>query len=224
MKAPVPVILSGLLCLSLQPGVNAAGNSAYLNGKPFAQLNARIDENTAEIDANFDAINQSNHDLEALEERVRALEEGGGGEPPVVEQVRYVGHFVWTTVASDLARSDWEIFRAAATGDFSSIQIRGSLGAGVSCADGGIATRLAQALNLGVTLTEECEGRIWNVGNTIRSKGDSELNAGSYAETATCNRQQATVRPGSRDNNWGGIGFSCNPDAPSQTLEVILTR
>jgi len=248
------IILTTLLAIFLlapQAGIQAAGDQQSLHGKPFREFDERIsninrrvealelqlgelppdlaeslkflqltvDDNSSDISMNYDAITIIMMEIESILDRLTALEKSG--EPPDAEKLVYSGHFIMRdTPAKDsqLVR-DWLEFRRNATERFTSIEIRGSAGAGVSCSDPETATAIANALSSGRTDTFKCENRLWNVGTA--GIGGIELNAGSIEGTDTCS-EEASVRPLNGNSNWGGIGFTCV--APSQTLEVILTR
>lgn len=99
------------------------------------------------------------------------------------------------------------------------------------CSDPNAATDIAQALNT-KALAEpvssfNCDGQTWNVGTC---GVEIELNAGSTTRVCSCD-QAASVRPNLWPNNanWGGVGSDFGGSggtcrAPTQTLEVILTR
>lgn len=242
------LILISLISISLFTSFAAAGarnSHNFHHGKPFASLHQRIADIKEELEAlklqigdlppDLAAIDENTSDiteilnditeiyiqlgqLEQLDERIKKLEQSGS-EPPAAEIVIFSGHFVGGSISTEQSSQDWLNFRASATGNFSSIAIRGSAGAGVSCSDTDGATTLAEMLNEGTEGNISCENRIWNVGNS--GSGTIELNAGSLNEVGRCS-QEATVRPRINNRNWGGIGVSCS--APSQTLEVILTR
>ena len=247
-KLILATLLFTPLCL-FQTGVLAAAKDGFLHGQPFADLNTQIDnirarletlelqfgdlpldltEKLAIIDDNFNDITDILIDIsdvyfqiEQLEARILLLEETGS-ELPIVERVVFSGHFVNRQAPTRDSKLglDWQAFKEDATGEFSSIEISGSMGKGVSCSDPAAATKLAAMLNQGGSISIDCENRKWNVG--IVDLGAVELNAGSFNEVNTCNRQEASVKPLLGSRNWGGIGVTCG--APSQTLEVILTR
>jgi len=210
MEKIIFTTLFAILLLAPQAGLQAAGNQQFLNGKPFSDLADLI--NWIEINSIIDRI---------------SVLEASGPEPPDGEKLVFSGHFIMgitPAVGSQLVL-DWLDFTSKAIGDYTSIEIRGSAGGGVSCSDSETATAIAHALSSGLRdtlFTFNCENRVWNVGpgNPMTGGGGIELNAGSITETGTC-LEEASVRPLMGNSNWGGIGLTCV--APSQTLEVILT-
>ena len=184
-----------------------------------------IDGNSSDVTMALDDIIEIMMDIDSIIARISALELGP--EPPDGEKLVFSGHFIGKKTPDSLLMQDWLEFRSNASGYYTSIEIRGSAGGGVSCSDPDTATAIANALNSGLTYTINCENRMWNVGpgNPRTGGGGIELNAGSVRldsvpPTGNC-LEEASVRPLMGNSNWGGIGFTCV--APSQTLEVILT-
>jgi hypothetical protein len=112
--------------------------------------------------------------------------------------------------------SNWNTFRAALTGVYSSITIKGSNDmVGVTCT-GNQANQLCQALknnqavNVGV-----CNGRTWATGPC----GANSIELTATGSICNCNSGY-TVRPCINNLNRGGVNTStCN--APTQTITVI---
>ena len=212
-QSQLPAILAADL-VALQRAIN--GNTSAIGA------------NTSEITMALDEIIEIMVDIDSIIARISALE--SGPEPPDGEKLVFSGHFMSkkTPTKDSQLVLDWLEFRSIVSlyiangGLYTSIEIRGSVGGGVSCFDPDTATAIANALNSGLTYTINCENRVWNVGpgNPRTGGGGIELNAGSNTGTGTC-LQEASVRPLMGNSNWGGIGFTCV--APSQTLEVILT-
>ena len=181
-----------------------------------------LESSLAEISANLGQLTAT---VDDLEQRVLALEQV---EPPV-DGVNFSGVFLQNTVADAATQQAWEDFRNNATGSFQSIEIKNSLNGSAICSDPVVATQIANDLNLHAqnsgTSSFTCGSQTWNIGPCGLG---IELNAGSNASVCQCN-ENAVVRPKIGNNNWGGVGTAsggsggtCN--APSQTLEVILTR
>ncbi|MCP4430739.1 MAG: hypothetical protein GY806_07160 [Gammaproteobacteria bacterium] len=181
-----------------------------------------LESSVAEISISLGLLSSTVDDLEL---RVLALEQAG---PPPAISVNFSGAFTHLAVADAEVQQAWQDFRNNATGSFQSIEIRNSLGGSVICSDSVVATQIANELNLFTHgpgfASFACGSQIWNVGTC----GGIELNAGSVTGVCRCG-QNAVVRPTIANDNWGGVstefggsGGTC--DAPSQTLEVILTR
>jgi len=189
-------------------------------------LQTAIDGNSSDATMALDEIIDIMTEIGLIIDRISALEKSGP-EPPDGEKLVFSGHFILKETPDAQLVQDWLDFRSNASGVYTSIEIRGSVGGGVSCSDPVTATAIANALNSGQTATFNCENRMWNVGpgNPLNGKGGIELNAGSVLldsvpPTGNC-LEEASVRPLMGNSNWGGIGLTCV--APSQTLEVILT-
>jgi len=188
------------------------------------QLNL-LEASVAEIGANLSQLTSTVGDLEL---RVLALEQVS----PPADDVNFSGIFSQGALASAESLQAWQDFRDDATGSFQSIEIRNSLNGSAICSDPTVATQIASELNQytpgvsgSVAATFTCGLQTWNVGTC---GPEVELNAGSTANVCQCN-QNAVVRPGIGNSNWGGVstefggsGGTCT--APSQTLEVVLTR
>lgn len=197
-------------------------SSEFLNGKPFESLESGFITQD-ELDALNQAIEVTNQRIDDLEDRIIELE--AGGDPDPVDVV-FSGQFTNSQAPTTNAAVAWSEFLNQATGEFSAIEIKSSLGGSVVCSDPLAATDIANELNTHVLASGSissfgCQDLIWNVG----SIGNSiELNAGPNVGVNACT-QDAVVRPGIDNANWGGFaefGGSCG--APSQVLEVILTR
>lgn len=184
-----------------------------------------LESNVADVSTSLGMLSSTVDDLEL---RVLALEQSN---PPPTSGVIFSGTFTQSTVADAGLQQAWEDFRNNATGSFDSIEIKNSLNGSVTCADPAVATQIANQLNvhlLGQASTSfTCESQIWNVGTC---DSGIELNAGSDASVCVCS-QNAAVRPriGNNNFNWGGVGTNFGGSggtcgAPTQTLEVILTR
>ena len=162
------------------------------------------------------AINDINARIDELEKRILALETS---EP---DTWTFSGNFAQGEAPDISIQNAWFKFTSDATGLFTAIEIRNNLGGSAICSDAGKSTDIANALNGymvgGPTETFECGGRFWNVGG---AGGGAALSAGPTKAVDDCN-EDAAVRPLVTHENWGGIGLTC--DAPTQTLEVILTR
>ncbi len=116
------------------------------------------------------------------------------------------------------ACSKWNQWRAALTGSYTKVTIRGSYDmVGVSCT-GASANQICQALRNNQTGSWNCGGRSWQTG---QCGGAIEVNANG--NMCSCNGNY-TVRPcidypGSPNPNWGGAKTEvCS--GPSQTLEI----
>ncbi len=128
----------------------------------------------------------------------------------------------------------WDNFRSKATGLFTSIEIRNSLGGSVICSDPEKTTEIAGALNNHDPSTSNseksvpCEDKVWNIGAC--GLGGVELNVSSKPEVCACSAI-ASVRP-LNVQNWGGFGSlggicelqPAQGPPPTQRLEVILAR
>ena len=152
---------------------------------------------------------------------LRLMELEVPGSPNEPGTVFFTGDFIVVTDSDPDTITAWDEFRNNATGFFTSIEIKSSLGMGesVKCSNPVKSTNIAYALRnhtIGAFFTSNCEGQDWNVGFC---RG-VELNAGPDSDVCQCDLR-AAVRP-SNGRNWGGIGDTCGAD--SQTLEVILTR
>jgi len=194
----------------------------------LGDLKTAVDSNSSDLSMALDEIIDIMSAIDSIIARISALEESGS-EPPDAQKLIYSGHFINrnTPATGSQLVEDWVQFREDAgvinsdgsPPSYSSIEIRGSVGVGVSCSDPDTATAIANALSNGGPGEFNCENRWWNVGTV--GIGGIELNAGSFqGVTGNC-LQEASVRPLIGSSNWGGIGFTCV--APSQTLEVILT-
>lgn len=189
----------------------------------LADLEKAVEDNTSDMSLVLGDVERILIEIESVLSRISELEQSIS-IPPISENIVFSGHFIRGVVpsnASELGLS-WIDFKNNANGLFSGVEISGSFGKGVSCSDPDTATAIANGLNsyvLGApTETFNCENRVWNVGTCGNGV---ELNAGSLEGACNCN-QEASVRPLTNNANWGGIGITCG--APSQTLEVILTR
>ncbi len=231
MKNNILTIIAVMFLLSPQAGVLADDKGKDKNqsekihkikphkyyGSPFATKE--------ELEAVNQAVVTTNQRIDDLEDRIIALELS---DPPTTGTVVYSGLFIGgQTPDDDPLVQAWIQFRKDATGSFSSIEIKNSFNGSVKCADSAAATLIANELNEHVSVPGSirsftCQDKIWNVGTLVGIVGNSvELNVGSVERVNSCSAD-ATVRPGIGNPNWGGIGITCN--APSQTLEVILTR
>lgn len=119
---------------------------------------------------------------------------------------------------------NWEAFRDALTGVYSSITAGGTQGPDVVCSDPAAVAAIAAALNTDTTTTITCAGRNWNIGTCV---GTNELSID--VPVCTCQGASAfTLRPDvDFGGSWGGIGGTCGTGAGgaatrnvSQTLSV----
>ena len=168
----------------------------------------------------------------------------------LVSDLVFSGNFFGGEEARFGIKFDWASFKSNAIGSFSSIKIRNSFDGGatiagsVECADPAIATLIIKELNThvpipGPTLGSKgsfksftCVEPItslpvnWNIGEC---DGEVELNADLIIEAVCGIGEGAVVRPLHPTKSWGGVGSDFGGSggtsgAPSQTLEVILTR
>lgn len=176
------------------------------------KLKMIVDDITARLELLESAVDD--HEL-----RLLVLE---NSEPPKTDVV-FSGDFINGQAADIDTQQAWIDFRGNASGAFVSIEITNSVGSAI-CSDPVVATDIANELNTHVPsppliVSFECDGRWWNIGGN--NDTSVELNAGADLNVSQCT-QFAAVRPQIGNLNWGGVGETCN--APSQTLQVILTR
>jgi hypothetical protein len=198
MEKLIFTTLLAILLLAPQAGLQAKGDQELPNGKPFSDLDTRIDE---------------------LEKRILTLEES---DPPGSSELVFSGDFTQGAGTDSGTKDAWFKFTGSAEGSFTAIEIKNNLSGSAICSDAGKSTDIANALNSfmvgGATETFECDSRFWNVGEWGSGVA---LSAGPTKAVNDCSAD-ASVRPLVAHGNWGGIGLTC--DAPDQTLEVILTR
>ncbi len=117
----------------------------------------------------------------------------------------------------DLQCTAWQSYRAALSGPYTLVTIRGTYDpTGVSCS-GSTANQICQALRNGTTTTISCGGRNWNIGPC---GSGIELNSSTQTGDCGCWNPDYIVRPCIGNDNWGGANTdTCG--APSQTLEVV---
>jgi len=131
-------------------------------------LQTAIDGNSSDVTMALDDIIEimmyiDSMDIDSIIARISALEKSGP-EPPDGEKLVFSGHFILKETPDAQLVQDWFDFRSNASGVYTSIEIRGSAGGGVSCSDPVTATDIANALSSGQTATFNCENRMWNVG------------------------------------------------------------
>jgi len=252
-----------------QPGGGLPGDLTAI----LAPLQSEIDLNTGElvvVDGNitniFGEILRINDSLIANGDRLAGLESAvatlvldiaalistvdtlSGGTPT---DLVFKGNFLLGNAERPRfgIKFDWANFKANATGSFSSIEIRNSLGGSVKCSNTAafptIATDIANELNThfplpGSIVSFTCLSEFtvenvpmlqdvkWNIGEC---DGAVELNADLAKEAVCGGGQGAVVRPlHPTTQNWGGVGIDFGGSiggtsgAPSQILEVILIR
>ena len=183
-----------------------------------------LEASVSQLDADIAALGTMLGDLES---RVSALEQDA---PTMTDNVVFSGTFSQGQVASIETQQAWTDFKNNATGFFGSIEIRNSSSNGAICNDPVAVTQIANELNTHLVSNNSitsfsCGTQTWNVGTC---GAGIELNAGFSASVCECG-QGAVVRPRVGNNNWGGVGSDFGGSggtcfAPSQTLEVILTR
>jgi len=230
MEKLILTTLLAIFLLAPQAGLQAAGNQQFLNGKPFSDLNMRIDDldgkfiTQEELDSVNEAIDETNTRIDDqdtriddLEKRILALEEA---EPPGSSELVFSGDFEMDQIPAEGIVEAWDEFRKNATGSFKSVEISNNKGGRAICSDPVVSAAITLALNSfmpGDPAQEfDCDSRAWHVGVCSSA---IELNAGSIG---VCQCDGAAVRPSKGSTNWGGIGNTCT--AESQTLTVILTR
>jgi len=189
--------------------------------KGISENGSRLDElklTVADLSLKLAALTLT---VDALDLRISALEQS---TPPSVSEHVFSGDFFQGVAPVDDTQLAWNQFIGNATGEFTSIEISNSLGGSVICSDPLVSTNIANALNSFVTGAplEEFNCGVnqeWSVGDEFGS--GVTLHAGPTTAVSGCD-DGATVRPLIGNDNWGGIGITCN--APTQILEVILTR
>lgn len=219
---------SGLVLADKNNRHSADGSSRFLKGQPFAYQGTHFSSKD-ELDGLNKIVEILIQRIDDLEDRIIDLE---ADAPPPTGTHSFSGDFIQGVKPSPSTVAHWNAFISDATGDFSSIEIRSSLGGSALCSDPDSAKLIASKLNTydpttGGLVTEPCAGWNWNVGSSING---IELNAGLNERVGFCD-ENAVVRPSVDSTNWGGVGSdfggpaggTCET-APSQTLEVILTR
>jgi hypothetical protein len=110
----------------------------------------------------------------------------------------------------------WNNFRAALTGTYSKITLRGSANPGGTTCTGANADTLCQALRTGGTVTGlSCDGNSWNVG----ACGGTAVSVNSAVCACPASGAQI-VRPCIANPNWGGMG-TATCGSPAQSMDVI---
>ena len=183
----------------------------------------------ADISAKLAALESTVGDHES---RLLALEQSGSPE-----KIIFSGVFTQGAAPSAESVAAWEKFIFdAGFGLFKSIEIRndrlGGGGGSVACSIPETASEIARALSthtLGsLTKAFKCgsvpQSPSWNVGDCGPGVGLSTTN-GTGIAVCNCVGYDAVVSPFKDSENWGGVNsFGGICGAPSQTLEVILTR
>jgi hypothetical protein len=116
--------------------------------------------------------------------------------------------------------TDWTNFRAALTGSYASVTIKGSFDStGVTCSDTLAVNQIATALRTPAAASVLCNGRYWEV-NPDCGGGVALVANTTAGTTCTCVGDH-TVRPCHPNRDWGGAGTAVC-EAPSQTLTVVF--
>jgi hypothetical protein len=129
--------------------------------------------------------------------------------------VGFSGYFFNDEVPTAEVCTAWGDFRSQLTGTYSRITIRGDTydPVGVSCS-GYNADTLCQALYNGATVSVDCDGRTWYIGDCT---GVLEI---SLDGACFCASPGYAVRPCVDHTDWGGVNTdTC--DGPDQTMTVI---
>jgi hypothetical protein len=129
----------------------------------------------------------------------------------------YSHAFTQSQVPPMINCTDWLTFRQQASGNASSITIKGSNdNVGRTCT-GNTAAQIVNALKAGGSFNGTCNNISWSVGTCV---GGQDIGVSADGAICTCNGQYA-VRPCINHQDWGGVKtVSCN--APSQTLTVTI--
>ena len=115
----------------------------------------------------------------------------------------------------------WKDFQNSINADqiYNRIRIYGSQDEiGRSC-EGAGANTLCQALRQNIRVSVPCDGRIWSTGRCFnRDHGEDRVQITTNGNNCSCSDDAYTVRPCIGNQNWGGLGETC--DASTQTLSV----
>jgi len=210
----------------------------------LAPLREDIDANTTNVTLALEDITNIrnvdiadiNLELASIIDRLGALESPGPSESDLL----FSGFFISGFKPGFDIMVDWHEFRSNATGSFSSLEIRNSLGGSVVCDEPAVVDSIVKEFNAHVPTVGAGPGDVisylcfdpasipveWNIG---ACNGEVELNAGLGTKEVCGNSEGAVVRPLIGNSSWGGVGTDFGgsggtTSAPSQTLEVILTR
>jgi len=218
--------LLAILLLAPQAGLLAGGNQQFLSGKPFSDLDERIsaleesDSPASDLifSGNFIEGNATNFDLKVAWANFKNSATGSFSSIEIrnvliVDGVEIIGSIICseTAIATDIVRELNTHVPIAA------IPSPGSLKS-FTCLE---------------PATSDSPGRAvtWNVGECV---GEVELNATLLGVKNVCQTTEtseaAIIRPHAL-SNWGGVGTdfggaggTTGRKAPSQTLQIILTR
>ena len=115
----------------------------------------------------------------------------------------------------------WSAYKPTLGDGYTSVRISGSSDTdGVACTDGGIASRLADAIRLGTNFEETCEGHYWTYCASYGGgEGELFIDASVACDGANCPSPGYIIRPCQENENWGGAG-TATCGSPSQSLRL----